>query len=137
LTTPQSLALNAPQTVTANFAPTPPAVLTASVTNKSGASSDRVWTIVVTNTGPGGAYNAELAGVMLTQTFGTACVPVGLSPAAFPIALGNLGVGTATGATVAWNFSACPANARFTASLAYVSNGGWSAGLVQLANQFQ
>ncbi len=137
LTNPQTLTMTAPKTVVANFTQTPPAVLTAAVMNKAGAATDRVWTISVTNTGPGPAYNTEVAGAMLIQTFGTACVPVGISPAVFPIALGNIGMGQSVQTAVAWNFSSCPANARFTASLAYVSNGGWSAGSVQLANQFQ
>jgi hypothetical protein len=139
LATPQTVVMNAPQTVTANFAATPPAALAASISAKTGVAADRVWTVTVTNGGPGIAYDARVYGVMLTQTYGTACtaMPVGLSPPMFPVTLGTLAAGGSAQTAVAFNFSGCPSTARFTASIGYMSNGGWSVGLISLANQLQ
>jgi hypothetical protein len=135
--TPQTLAMNAPTKVDADFVPTPPAALSPTISAKSGAANDRVWTIGVTNSGPGTAYAAQLSGLMLTQTFGTACAPVRLSPVAFPVVLGTLPNGSSAQTAVAFDFSSCASTARFTASLDFVSNGGSSVGLIQLANQLQ
>ena len=135
---PQTLLMTGPSTVTANFTPTPIATQSSAITAKSGASNARQWSISVTNNGPGAAYDAKLVGLMFTQTFGTACTmaPVRLTPA-LPVSLGTLGVGTTSQTPVTLDFSGCPANARFTVTVDYVSNGGSSIGLVQLANQMQ
>lgn len=138
-TTPANLTMNGPATVTANFVPTPPAALSAVVTAKSGTSANRQWTITVTNNGPGVGYNTQLFGLMLTQTFGAACTisPVRLTPSTFPVLLGTLNSAASAQSVVVLNFSGCPANARFTAAIGYMSNGGSSAGLIQLTNQVQ
>ena len=138
-TNPQSLVMNAPVSVTGNFTATPPAVLTGSVTAKSGTAAQRVWTISLANTGPGTAYNTQLFVLAFAQTFGTACValPVRVTPAALPLSLGNLAPNAAAQTQAALDFSGCPLTARFTVSLGYMSNGGASGGLIQLVNQFQ
>jgi len=73
------------------------------------------------------------------QTFGASCAPapLRLSPASFPVALGTLAVGGTAQSSVTFDFSGCPTNARFSVSIAEVSNGGSSLGFVQLVNQFQ
>ncbi len=132
---PQILLMDAPKTVTGTFVPTPPAVLSANITAKSGPLNNRQWTITVTNSGPGTGYAAQLFGVMLTQTFGTLCAPVRQSPLAFPVSLGTLGVGGSAQVAAIFDFTGCASNARFTASIGSMSNGGSSDGLVQLVNQ--
>jgi hypothetical protein len=134
---PQGIAMNGPQNATGSFAATPPAALSAVVSAKSGAANGRLWTISLTNGGPGTAYTAQLFLLQFTQTFGTACttLPVRLSPAALPAALGTLANGATAQAAVALDFTGCPANARFAVNLGYMCNGGASGGIIQLVNQ--
>lgn len=138
-TTPQTVGITGPKTVTGSFTATPPAVLNGIVSAKSGTASDRIWTISIANAGPGTAYNAQLFGLAFTQTYGAACtaLPVRLTPAAFPVSLGNLPPQAQAQAQVALDFTGCPATARFLVSIGYMSNGGASVGMIQLANQFQ
>ncbi len=135
-TSPQVLTMNSPQTVTGNFAPTPTASESGTISARSGPANARQWTINITNGGPGVAYNAQLVGLMLTQTFGKACTPVRDSPL-LPVSLGDLALGASVPTSVTFDFSSCPANARFTVTVDYVSNGGASVGLIQLVNQLQ
>ena len=138
-TNPQSVVINGPVNAIANFAPTPPATLSALITAKSGTPVNRQWTITLTNNGPGVAYSAQLFGMGFTQTFGTVCTvpPIRLSPSAFPVSLGLLNVGSSAQLTAAIDFTGCPATARFTVSVGYMANGGSSLGLLPLVNQFQ
>ncbi len=135
----QMLLMNAPQTVTGNFTNTPPAVLSGIISAKSGAAANRLWTISLTNAGPGAAYNAQLFVLAFTQTFGTACTatPIRLAPATLPVSLGNLAPQANVQTQVTLDFSGCPANARFTVNVGYMSNGGASGGLISLVNQVQ
>jgi hypothetical protein len=135
-TSPQVLAMNSPETVTANFTSTPAATQSAVVSSKSGPANARQWTITITNSGPGTAYNLQFAGLIFNQTFGTACTPVRDTPL-LPAALGDVPVNSAVQQNVTLDFSSCPANARFTVNIIYLANGGSSGGLIQLANQFQ
>jgi hypothetical protein len=128
--------MNGPQTVTGSFAPTPTAAESGTISAKSGPANARQWTINITHTGPGTAYNAQLVGLMLTQTFGTACTPVRDSPL-LPVSLGDLASGASAQTAVTLDFSSCPANARFTVAVGYVANGGSSMTVTQLVNQFQ
>jgi len=132
---PQTLLMDAPKSVTGTFVPTPPAALSANITAKTGPLNNRLWTITVTNNGPGAGYSAQLFGVMLTQTFGTLCAPVRLSPLAFPAMLGTLGVGGSAQVAAVFDFTGCAASARFMSSIGSMSNSGSSDGLVQLVNQ--
>jgi hypothetical protein len=96
-----------------------------------------LWTLLVTNKGPGIAYDSQLFGLMLTQTLGKTCttMPVRLSPAAFPILLGTLSVTGSAQTSVTLDFSGCPSGARFTVGIGYMSNGGSSVGLIQMLFQ--
>ncbi len=136
---PGNLTMNSPQTVTGAFTNTPPAVMTGIVSAKSGASSARLWTIALTNGGPGTAYGAQVFVLAFTQTFGTACtvMPSRIFPAVLPVTLGTLAPGAGAQMQSTIDFSACPLNARFTVNVGYMSNGGASGGLIQLVNQFQ
>ncbi len=133
---PQVLSMNAPKGVTGKFMATPAASESGTISARSGTAGARQWTINITNNGPGTAYNPQLVGLMLTQTFGTACTPVRDSPL-LPFSFPDLQLGATAQTTVTWDFSSCPANARFTVTVDYVSNGGASVGLIQLVNQFQ
>jgi hypothetical protein len=133
---PQVLTMNGPQTVTGNFSATPAATESGTVSAKSGPANARQWTISITNSGPGTAYNAQLVGLVLTQTFGAACTPVRDAPL-LPVSLGDLVVGASAQTAVTFDFSSCPANARFTVAVGYVANGGSSMTVTQLVNQFQ
>lgn len=137
--TPQNILMNRPKTATGSFTTTPPAVLSGIVSAKSGAANSRNWNIALTNNGPGVAYNAQLFVLMFVQTFGTPCtaLPVRLAPALLPASLGTLAAGNSAQIPVTLDFSGCPANARFTVNLGYMSNGGASGGVISLVNQFQ
>lgn len=137
---PQTVTMDGPKSVTGNFTTTPPATLSGVVTGKSGdLARNRQWTISVTNSGPGTAYNAQLYLMMFTQTFGTPCAagPVRLTPPTLPVLLGTLAAGQSASTQLSFDFSACPANARFTVTLGCMSNGGSFGGYVQLVNQFR
>src|SRR5262249_37388595 len=125
---PQPLLMNGPKSVTAGFSTVPPSTMTASIVTKNGAASSRFWAIQLTNAGPGVAYGAQVFVLSFVQTFGTACtsLPVRLSPATLPSILGTLSPGQSVLSTFSIDFSGCPANARFTVNLGYMSNGGAS-----------
>lgn len=132
-----SLKLDGPKTVIANFVLAPAPNLGALITSKTGTPADRVWTISVSNTGPGTASSAQINGMMVTQTFGTPCTVVRLSPASFPIQLGDIASGAAVSPSVQYDFSTCAANARFTATIVFTSTAGSFAGAAVLVNQLQ
>jgi hypothetical protein len=131
---PQVLTMNAPQAVTGSFTPTPVAVQSAIISAASGPSNARQWTIKITNLGPGTAYNAQLVGLVLVQTSGTACTPVRDSPS-LPVSLGDLALRASAQTTVTFDFSSCPGNARFAVAIGYVANGGSSMTVTALVNQ--
>jgi hypothetical protein len=134
-TSPQLLAMNSPNTVTANFTALPASAESAAITAKSGAASARQWTINVTNSGPGTAYAAQLVGLVFTQTYGTACTP--LRDSLLPMSLGEIASGASAQAVVTLDFSSCASTARFSVAIIYVANGGSAGGTMQLANQLQ
>jgi len=135
MTTPQGVAMNGPRTVTGAFLQLPGSALTAMVLSKSGTQNARSWTVSLANGGPGSAYSPFIAGLMLTQTYGTACTPVRISPVAFPVSFSTLAVNGAAALSVLFDFTGCPANARFTVLVASVANSGSSVGATTLANQ--
>ena len=135
LTTPQTVSMSGPKSVTGTFTQLPGAALNTLVLSKTGTQSARLWTVGVTNGGPGVAYAPQIDGLMLTQTYGTACTPVRLSPLAFPVNYANLAVGGTATLSVQFDFTGCPSNARFTVSVASVANSGSSVGAATLANQ--
>jgi hypothetical protein len=136
-TTPQIVLMNAPQTVTANFAVAGPATLSGLISAKAGPSGARVWTLTLSNSGTSAAYVAQINVLMLVQTFGTACLPVRISPPMLPLNVGTVAPGGTASGNVTLNFSGCAANARFNATIGYGANGGSAGGASLLANQFQ
>lgn len=139
VTMPQMVTMDGPKTVTGAFAATPPAILSGVVSAKAGSAGNRSWIFSVRNNGPGMAYDAQVYFIQFVQTFGTPCttLPVRRSPVRLPLSLGNLTVGSSAFANAAFDFSACPANARFNVTVGYTSNGGASGGVISLVNQFQ
>jgi hypothetical protein len=132
---PVPVAMNGPKTITATFLPQAPANMSALITSKTGTTNARQWNVTVSNSGPGVAYGAQLNGLVLNQTFGAACAPIRLSPSAYPVSLGNMAGGGNVSVTALFDFSACPANARFTAVLIYTANSGISGNATALTNQ--
>ncbi|MBL8232595.1 MAG: SBBP repeat-containing protein, partial [Bryobacterales bacterium] len=136
-TNPQTVIMNAPKNVTAAFLLAQATTLSGLITGRAGAANGRVWSLTISNSGPSPAFNAQIHALMVQQTFGTACLPVRLAPASYPLALGTIGAGQSATGQVAIDFTGCPANARFTATFIYSANGGNAAGSTQLFNQFQ
>jgi hypothetical protein len=126
--------MTGPLTVTANFT-AGSTTMSAQITGKTGPVNARVWTLTLTNNGPGAANGARIDGLTLTQTFGTACTPVVSS--SFPVAVGNLApAGSGTG-TVTINFTGCASNTRFRVNAPFSANGGAASGMMTLFNVFQ
>jgi hypothetical protein len=129
-----TVAMMQAETITANFAPLQ-TTIGGNITAKSGAANARVWTLSLTNNGPGVANGTTIHNFSLTQTFGAACTP-GVSTA-FPISLGNLQPGQAATTTVTLNFASCVATSRYTAKFTYLANGGTVSGTVARYNQYE
>jgi hypothetical protein len=135
-TSPQILAMNGPNTVTANFIAMPASAESVVITGKSGPANARQWTINVANSGPGAAYAAQLVGLIFTQTYGTACTPLRDSPV-LPVALGDIASGANAQVVATLDFSSCASSARFSVAIMYVADGGSAGGTTQLTNQLQ
>ena len=133
--TPQTLWMNGPKSVTGAFIPMPGAVMSALISSKSGPKNLRQWTITLRNAGPGVAYAPQIHGLMLTQTYGAACSPLRSSPTAFPLVFASMPAGNSHVGSALFDFSACPANARFTVVVVFTANSGSSGGSTTLANQ--
>lgn len=134
---PQSIPMNGPHSVTAHFVLPPPPILSALIAAKSGGAGNRVWTISVSNSGQGAAFAVQIDAIELTQTFGAACPPARLTPVVFPIPLGDLAPAVTGKAPVQYDFGACPANVRFTATIVFSSTSGLYGGASVLVNQLQ
>jgi hypothetical protein len=132
---PQSVVMDVPRTVVANFTGTP-TTLTALISAKSGPSNARVWTVTITNTGAGTAASARINSLALTQTGGAACTPSIIGPS-FPLTIGNIAPGGSLTGNLTLNFTGCPANARFTAVIGYGANNGAITNSKTVYNQFQ
>jgi hypothetical protein len=132
--TPQSLTIDQPLSVTANFSPLP-TTLRALFTSKVGTTNARVWTVTLSNIGSGAAVDARITGLTLTQTFGAACSPVVLTP--MPVPVGTLAPGASATGTVTIDFTGCVATARFRTVTSFSANDGSVSGSTTLYNQFR
>jgi hypothetical protein len=140
ISNPQNIVMSAAKNVVANFASLSP-VLGAAITARSGPAATRLWTITLTNSGPGIANAAGIDGITLTQTGGAACSSAPSITSTAPSPTSPLVVGalapTATASTgVTFDFSGCSAAARFRVSIGFRANGGAYAGSTVLNNQF-
>lgn len=131
-----SVIMNQPQIVTANFVALP-TTMGGNITAKSGPSNARVWTLAVTNNGPGAANSAQLNTFSLTQTFGATCTPAVTSPASFPLIVGNIAPVSSASVPVTLNFTGCALTARFAATFTFSADAGVVTGTVTRFNQFQ
>ncbi len=102
---------------------------------KSGAQNARVWVFEVGNNGPGSALNAEITGITLQQTAGAACTPVITSPAAFPLAVGNIAPKAMADVDVTIDFTGCAVNAMFKVTATESANSGAATGTIIELNQ--
>jgi len=98
--------------------------LTGSIGSKTGPQNARVWSVTLSNPGPGTAYGAQISGFALRLTSGVRCRPV--VRAAFPIALGDLAAGASADANVTIDFTGCSARDRFSIKIPFSSSGGWN-----------
>ena len=123
------------QQALANFAGS--TSMAGNITAKAGPSDARVWTATFTNNGPGTAMNVQVNSFKLTQTFGAACTPVVTVPAALPFAVGSIVPSSSVATNFTIDFTACAADARFTANLGFSANSGAVVGTLVRYNQFQ
>ena len=132
--TAATVSMSGPTTVTANFTDLP-TKLSGLMTGQSGTQSAAVWTIQLSNAGPGAANAAQINSLSLAQTGGAACTPVVTST--FPVAVGNIAPASSGSGNVNLNFTGCPNNARFTVTFTFSANAGTVTGSRTLYNQFQ
>ena len=111
--------------------------LSALISSKSGSQNARAWTITLSNQSGCPAENAQIDGLTLTQTYGTACTPVIHSPPSFPLGVGNIAAHSKASGTVTLDFSACANAARFSATIPFSANDGAVSGSKTLNNQFR
>jgi hypothetical protein len=115
-----------------------PEELSAMITDKGGLQNARGWTVTLTNTIFNSAgVNAQIDGLTLSQSSGAACAPVITNPATFPLVLGNILANGKASGTVTLDFTGCPSNARFTATIPFSGNNGAVSGSKTLTNQFR
>ncbi len=110
--------------------------LTGSIASKTGLPNARVWTVTLSNPGPGTAYAAQIAGFTLTQTAGDpGCKPIINST--FPVALGDISSGASAGTNVTIDFRGCSPFTRFSVNVPYNSTGGANTGAIVRNNEFR
>ncbi len=102
----------------------PGASLSGVIASKAGTPDARVWTLNISNRGPGTAYGAQLAGFSLRQTSGAPCTPV--VKTSLPMALGDIPAGSAVNAFINVDFSSCAATAMFSLDAPFNSSAGWN-----------
>ncbi len=103
------------------------------ITSKTGPKKARVWTITAANPGPGTAYTVQINGFTLQQVRGgnhknAPCSPVIKSPAAFPVALGDIAQGASASTTVTLDFSACHGDDTFSLQMPWSQANGADTG---------
>jgi endo-1,4-beta-xylanase len=111
--------------------------LSVLITSKTGPSSARVWTMMLSNNGPGTANSTQLNSFTLTQTAGAACTPIVTPPSSYPIMLGNIAPGHSVFAAFTVDFTGCSHFARFNVRSTFSANSGAVTGSKTLYNQFQ
>jgi hypothetical protein len=135
---PQSLTMDGPKNVVANFQVATTPVLTAAVSGKADAatSGQRVWTIRLANSGLGAASNAQIASIVLSQTAGTPCSPAASIVTTFPVTVGTIAPAANATGSVTFSFAGCTdTTARFSAKVNFVANGGAYSGSTTINNQ--
>jgi uncharacterized repeat protein (TIGR02543 family) len=131
-----SVAMTGALSVSAKFVAGPTS-LSAVVSSKSGYANARVWTVTLTNAGPGAANAAQIDNWTLTQTYGSGCTPKITVPASWPLVVGNIAPGASRSASVTINFSACSSGNRYTLRFNFSANAGAVSGSKTLLNQYR
>jgi hypothetical protein len=111
--------------------------LSAGITQKSGIQNARVWTLTLANKSGCPAENAQIDGLVLSQTAGTACTPLIINPLSFPLGVGNIEANKQASGTATVDFTGCPNNARFKTTIPFSSNNDAVSGSKTLNNQFR
>jgi len=134
---PQTLVMNGPKNVVANFAALVPA-LNASVVNKAGTAAARTWTLQLPNPGLDWADNTRITRVAITQVSGAPCSPAATLSTPLPLIVGTLAAsgGTAT-VPVIVNFAGCSELARFGATFGFEAKSGAYTGSTEIRNQYR
>jgi hypothetical protein len=117
---------NAAAPVAVSYTVNGPTELGAIVGLKTGPLNARVWRIIIGNTGPGGAYSAQITNLFLSQTRGTACTPYLVST--LPVNAGYIGPLSVGEVSVTINFSGCASNALFRVDGQVSANNGTAVG---------
>ncbi|MGC1834093.1 MAG: SBBP repeat-containing protein, partial [Candidatus Acidiferrales bacterium] len=90
-----------------------PTLISGVVGHETGPMDARIWEIIIGNSGPGIAYNAEITSLTFPQAWGAACRPRLVSR--LPVRAGNISPFSATTALVTIDFSGCRSNATLEA----------------------
>jgi endo-1,4-beta-xylanase len=117
----------------------PGAGLAASIASKTGPQNARVWTINMYNPSPGPAYSTEITGFTLTQIwpFWNTCKPKVTSPAAFPLAVGDVPSASTMSVPITIDFTGCSNSALFAVTAPFDSIAGVNKGLLLRLTEFR
>jgi hypothetical protein len=130
-----TITMSAPETVTASFSSSGTLSLFGNITGKSGPTADRLWSIQLSNNGPGAALAAEVSSISFNQVGGVPCDPAIIT--ALPASAGNVAPGSSAIVPIAIDFNGCAANSRFTVNISLSANAGNGSGSIVRLNQFQ
>jgi endo-1,4-beta-xylanase len=97
--------------------------MTFSVSGTAGESDTRVLTVTATNGNVGPAYATQINGFTVTQVAGppSNCRPTVTSSASYPIALGDIAVGSSASAAFTVSILGCDPNAQFSVNVPWSS----------------
>jgi hypothetical protein len=117
-----------------------PVQLDGRIVGKQGVRNARQWTIEVRNSGSDAVRGARIGAVHFTQTSmggGEACAPAIRTPAAFPLALGDIPAGGTARASLTIDFTGCANQAQFTVEMHFSGNGGAARGTLRRSNDYR
>jgi Beta-propeller repeat len=110
-----------------------PTELAGFVDRKTGPLNARVWQVIIGNTGPGTAYNAEITNLSLRQVAGAACTPYLVSK--LPVTTNNIRPWSTATVSVTIDFAGCASNARFILNGQVLANNGTAVGPVVMGTE--
>jgi hypothetical protein len=133
--TPQTVTMNGPRNVVANFAKLAPNVA-ASLVSRTGPIGSRQWTIQLLNNGLSAAGSMEISGLTVLQ-ISPPCAqsaPVVVSTT-MPVVVGPLAPGASATAPVTLSFPGC-STARYRATISFRDAAGTYTGSTTLNNLY-
>jgi hypothetical protein len=110
-----TITLNGPKSVTGTFSGIP--YLVAKVMGKTGSSTSRVWTIILTNSGTGTATNVKITNMDVVKWFGAACTPTITN--SFPLPVSDIAEGSSQSRGLTLNFTGCAPATKFGATITF------------------